>query len=170
MSGSGWVTIVVIWIIKIFFLYSSSVYSFHLFLIFSASIGSLLFLSFNVPIFGWNDPLIFPIFLKRSLVLPLLLFASISLYLSLKKAFLSFLAILWNSAFSWVCFSLLFFPQPFVKSPQTTTLPSCISFVEGMVLFVVSCTILQTSVHSSSGTLLTRSNPLNLFVTSTVYA
>ena len=29
------------------------------------------------------------------------------------------------------CFSLLFFPQLFVKSPQKTTLPSCISFSLG---------------------------------------
>ena len=32
-----------------------------------------------------------------------------------------------------------------------------------MVLVTASCTMLQTSVHSSSGTLSTRSNPLNLF-------
>ena len=49
-------------------LYSTSVYSFHLFLISSASIRSLLLLSFIVPIFGWNVPLMFPIFLKRSVV------------------------------------------------------------------------------------------------------
>ena len=42
-------------------------------------------------------------FLKRSLLFPILLFSSISLHCSLKKAFLSLLAILWNSAFSWVC-------------------------------------------------------------------
>ena len=35
-----------------------------------------------------------------------------------------------------------------------------------MVLFTASCTILWTSVHSSSGTLSTRSRPLNLFFTS----
>ena len=37
-----------------------------------------------------------------------------------------------------------------------------------MVLILAYCTILQTSVHSSLGTLSIRSNPLNLFVTSTV--
>ena len=81
-------------------------YSFHLFLISSASIRSWPFLSFIVPIFEWNIPLIFPIFLKRSLVFTLLLFSSISLHCSLKKTFLSLLAILWNSAFSWVYISL----------------------------------------------------------------
>ena len=38
------------------------------------------------------------IFLKRSLVFPILLVSSISLHWSLRKAFLSLLAILWNSA------------------------------------------------------------------------
>ena len=74
------------------------------------SIRSLPFLSSIVPILGWNVPLIFPIFLKRSLFLPFLVFSSISLHCSLKKAFLSHLGILWNSAFSWVYLSL----SPFI--------------------------------------------------------
>ena len=37
--------------------------------------------------------------LKRSLVFPILLFSAISLHWSLRKAFLSLLAILWNTAF-----------------------------------------------------------------------
>ena len=41
-------------------------------------------------------------------------------------------------------------------------------FFLGMVLIPVSCIMSQTSFHSSSGTLSSRSNPLNLFVTSTV--
>jgi len=45
------------------------------------------------------------IFLKRSLVFPILLFSSISLHWSLRKAFLSLLAILWNSAFKWIYLS-----------------------------------------------------------------
>ena len=52
------------------------------------------------------------------------------LYCSLKKAFLSLLAILCNSAFSWVSFPLslfllFFFPQIFVR-------PAC--FREGLIL------------------------------------
>jgi len=43
----------VIWVIK-FLLYSSSVYSCHLFLIYSASVRSIPFLSFIMPIFAWN--------------------------------------------------------------------------------------------------------------------
>ena len=42
-------------------------------------------------------------------------------------------------------------------------------FFLGMILVTTSCTMLWTSVHSFSGTLSTRSNPLNLFVTSTVW-
>ena len=38
----------------------------------------------------------------------------------------------------------------------------------GIALVTVSCTVLQISVHSSSGTLTTRSNPSNLFITATV--
>jgi len=53
---------------------------------------------------------LFLIFLKRSLVFPILLFFSISLHGSLRKAFLSLLAILWNSAFKWVYLS--FSPLP----------------------------------------------------------
>ena len=70
-------------------LYSSSVYSCHVFLISSASVISILFLSYIVPIFAWNVRLESLIFLKRSLVFPTLLFSSISLHWSLRKAFLS---------------------------------------------------------------------------------
>ena len=84
-------------------------------LISSASVNSIPFLSFIKPIFAWNVLLVSLIFLKRSLVFPFLLFSSISLHWSLKKAFLSLLAILWKSAFRWEYlsfspwFSLLFF-------------------------------------------------------------
>ena len=64
------------------------------------------------------------------------------------------------------CLSLPFFPQLFVRPPQITILPSCIFLSFGMLLVTASCTMIQTSVHSSSGTLSTRSNPLNLFITS----
>ena len=69
-------TIMIIWR---FFLYSSSVCSWHLLLISSASVRSTPFLSFIVPSFAWNIPLVSLIFLKRSLLFPILLFSSISL-------------------------------------------------------------------------------------------
>ena len=66
----------------------------------------------------------------------------------LRKAFLSLLAILWNSAFKWVylsfspCFLLLFFSQLFVRSPRTAILLFCISFSWGWSwsLSPVQCT------------------------------
>ena len=95
MSGSRWV-ITPLWLsgsLRSFF-YSSSIFSCLLFLRSSTSVRSIPFLSFIVPIFAWNVPLVSLIFLKRSLVFPILLFSSISLYASLRKAFLSLLAIL----------------------------------------------------------------------------
>ena len=95
------------------FLYSSSEYTFLLFLTSSAYVRSIPFLSFIVPIFRWNFPLVTLIFLKKSLVFPILLFSSIPLHWSLRKAFLSLLALLQNSAFWWVYLS--FSPLPLVS-------------------------------------------------------
>ena len=175
MSGSRWV-ITPLWLSGSWrsFLNSSSVYSCHLFLISSVSVRSISFLSFIVPIFAWHVPFISLIFLKRSLVFPILLFSSISLHWSLKKAFLSLRAILWNSAFTWVY--LFFSPLPFTsllfsaiwKASSDNHFAFLHFFFLGMVLIPASDTVSWTSVHSSSGTLSIRSNPLNLFVTSTV--
>ena len=111
MSGSRWV-ITPSWLSGSWrsSFYHSSVYSFHLFLISSASFSSIPFLSFIVLIFAWNVPLVSLVFLKRSLVFPILLFSSISLHWSLRKAFLSLLGILWNSAFKWVYLFLSLLP------------------------------------------------------------
>ena len=48
------------------------------------AVRSIPFLSFIVPLFAWNTPLVSLIFLKRSLVFPILLFSSISLHWSLR--------------------------------------------------------------------------------------
>ena len=147
----------VIWVIKIF-LYSSCVYSCHL-LISSASVRSTAFLSFIVPIFTWNVPLVSLIFLKRSLVLPILLFSSIFLQWLLRKAFLSLLAIFWNSAFKWVYLS--FSPLPFASFLFSAICKASLDnhfafshlFFLRVVLITASYTMSQTSVYSSSGTL-----------------
>ena len=118
------------------FLYNSSVYSCHLFLISCTSVRSLLFLSFIMPILTWNIPLIYQVFLTRCLVFPIL-FPSISLHCSFNKVFLS--SLLFSGTLCSVkyifpflpCLLLLFFPQLFVKPLQITTLPSCISFSLG---------------------------------------
>ena len=67
-----------------------------------------------------------------------------------------------------LCFSLLFFSQLFIRSPQTAIVVFLHFFSMEMVLIPVSCTMSRTSVHSSSGTLSIRSSPLNLFLTSIV--
>ena len=117
ISGCRWV-ITPLWLSGSLrsFLYSFSVYSCYLFLLSFASDRSILFLSFIVPIFPWIVPLICLIFLKRSLVFCILLFSSISLHWSLRKAFLSLLAILWNSAFRWVYLSFSTLPLASILS------------------------------------------------------
>ena len=99
------------------------------------------------------------IFLKRSLVFPILLFSSISLHWSLWKAFLSLLAILWSCAFKWEYLS--FSPLPLAsllfsaicKASSDSHFAFWHFFFFGIVLITASCTISRTSVHSSSGTL-----------------
>ena len=64
-------------------------------------------------------------------MLPFLLFSSICLHCSWKKAFLPLHAVFWDFAVSWVKLSLsplLSACLLFEKPPQTTTFPSCISF------------------------------------------
>ena len=135
MSGYRWVT-TPLWLSRLLrpFLYISSVYSYHLFLISSASVSSLSFLSFTVPIFAWNILLVSPIFLERS---PSLFHSIVRLYFfcifHLRRfyLFLLFSGILHSveCIFPFLFYLLyFFFPQLYVRSPQTTTLPSCISF------------------------------------------
>ena len=152
-------------------------YSCHLFLISSASVRSIPFLSFTEPIFAWNVPLVSLIFVKRSLVFPFLLFSSVSLHWSLRKASLSLLAILWNSAFKWVylSFSPLLFASLLFTAIGKASSDSHFAFLRfffvclfsffsfflaflhffflGMVLLPSSCIVSQTSVHSLSSTL-----------------
>ena len=125
-------------------------YYFHLFLISSVSARSLPFLSFIVPILGQSVPLISPIFLKRSLVFPLLFFSSSFMHCLLKKAFLSLHAVIWKPTFSWIYLSLspLLFPSllslAICKVSSDNYLAFLLSFFFGMVLFAASCTILWT--------------------------
>ena len=94
-----------------------------------------------------------------SIVLPILLFSSISLQWSLRKAFLSLLVILWNSQFRRKYLS--FTPLPFAsllfsdicKASSDNHVAFLHFFVLGMVLITASCIMLRTSVHTSSDTL-----------------
>ena len=129
MSGSRWV-IIPSWLIGLWrsFLYRSSVHSCHL-LISSASVRSIPFLSFIKPIIAWNVPLVSLIFLKRSVVFPILLFSSVSWHWSLRKAFFSLLAILWNSAFKWLYLSfspLLFASLLFTAICKASSMSFCL--------------------------------------------
>ena len=156
MSGSRWV-IIPSWLSGSWrsFLYSSSVYSCHLFLIPYASVRSIPFLSFIEPIFAWSVPLLSLIFSTRPLVFPILFFFSISLHWSLRKAFLScvlFFGTLHSHGYIFpflLCFSLLFFSQLFVRLPQPAILPFCISFSWewSCSLSPVQCLELPSIVH-----------------------
>ena len=94
---------------------------------------------------AWNVPLVSQLFLNRSLVFPILLFSSISLHYAIKKPFLLFLASLElciqmdiSFLYPFLFFCFPFFPfilpplsQLFVRPPQTSILPFCISFSWG---------------------------------------
>ena len=134
MSGSRWV-IIPSWLsgslrpFFFFFLYSSSVYSCHLFLISSTSVRSIPFLSFIVPIFSWNF-LVSLILLKKSCLshyIPLFL-----CIVHLRR--LSYLYLQFFELFIQRCI-FFFSPLPFVsllfsaicKASSDSILPFCIS-------------------------------------------
>ena len=87
---------------------------------------------------------------------------------SLKKALLSLLAVLWNSAFKWVYLSLSC--QPFAsllfadicKASSDNHFALLHFFFFGILVVSASFIMLWPSIHSSSGTLSTRSNLLSL--------
>ena len=120
MSGCRWVT-TPSWLSGSLrsILYSSSVYYCHLFWISSASVRSIPFLSFIMLILACSVLLRSPVFLKKSLVFLIQSFSSVSLHYSLKKAFLPLLAVLWSSAFSWVCLSFSLLPFTSLLSSAT---------------------------------------------------
>ena len=165
-------TVVIIWVVNIFFLYRSSVYSCHLFLIPSASVRSITFLFFIGPVclkcsLGISNFLedissfpfyCFPLFLctdcwGKLSYLSLLFFGT----LHSNRYIFSFL----------LCFSLPFFSQLFVRPPQTAILLFCITFSWGWSwsLSPVQCHKSLSIVHQA---LSIRSSPLNLFLTSAV--
>ena len=155
-------------------LYSSSVYSCHLFLISSESVRFISFLSFIAPIFAWNVPLVSLIFVKRSLSFPFYcfrLFLCIDHWGRLSYRSLLFFGTLHSDAYIFpflLCFTSLLFIA-ICNTSSDSHFAFLHFFFLGMVLIPVSYTMSLTSVHSSSGTLSIRSSPLNLFVTSTVH-
>ena len=130
---------------------------------------SITLLSFTEPIFAWNVPLVSLIFLKRSLVFPILLFSSISLHFSWGR--LSYLSLLFFGTLHsngyifpfFLCLLLLFFSAICkVSLDLTNHFVFLHFFFLGIILIMASCTILWTSVHSSSGILFTKSSSLPL--------
>ena len=115
-------------------------------------------------------------YLKGSLVFPILLFSCffaliaqerflISPCYSLEPCIQMGISFLVSFAF---CFSSFTAICKASSDSHFAFLHFCISFFLWMVLVPISCTVSQTSIHSSSGTLSIRSNFLNLFLTSTV--
>ena len=110
---------------------------------------SITLLSFTVPIFAWKVPLVSPIFLKRYLVFPILLFSSISLYWSWGR--LSYLSLLFfrtlhsNGTLLSKCILLLFF-SAICKVSLKIILSFCISFFLWVVLITASSTMSGISV------------------------
>ena len=173
MSGSRWV-ITLLWLSGSWrsFLYCSSVYFYHLFLVPSTSVRFIPFLSFIVPSlhemfhwhlsFSWRDlqsvpAYCFPLFLcidhwGRLSYLSLLFFKT----LHLDGNIFPFL----------LCLSLLF--AAICKASSDNHFAFLHFFFLGIVLIAASYTMSWTSVHSSSGTFSIRSIPMNLFVISTV--
>ena len=167
VSGSRWV-IRLSWLpgsLRSFL--HSSVYSCQLFLVFSASLKSI------VHIFAWNVPLVSLLFLRKSPVFPVLLFSSVSLHFHWGRlSYLSLLVfgILLSEEYIFpflLCHSLLFFSQLMYDLLRQ---PFCLFpfLFLGESLHHSLLNNVTNFIHSSSGTLSIKSNPLNLFVTSSV--
>ena len=167
MSGSRWV-ITPLWLSGSWrsFLCNSSVYSCHLFFISSTSVLYCAYLckKCSLDISNFLEEISSP---SHSIVF-FYFFALIT-----EEDFLISPCYLWNSAFKlvYLSFSTLPFASLFFtaiyKASSVSHFALFISF-SWVVLIPASCTTSWTSVLSSSGTLSIRSNPLNLFVTSTV--
>ena len=123
-------------------MYSSFVYSCQLFLISFASVRSIPLLSFIVPIFAWNLPLVSLISWRDLQFFPFYCFPLFLCFDHLGK--LSYLALLFfrpfhsdGYIFLFLLCLLLFFSQLFVRPPQTTIWSFFIFFLQ-MVLTVMA--------------------------------
>ena len=167
MSGSRWV-ITPLWLSWSWRSFSySSVYSCHLFLIFSASVlyqahlcmkCSLGISNFLEEISSLSHSVDFLYFFALITEEGFLISYCYSLELCIQMLYLSSSPLLFAS--------LLFIA---ICKPSPDSHCAFLHFFSmGMVLIPVCCTVSRTSFHSSSGTLSIRSRPLNVFLTSTV--
>ena len=158
----------VIWVIKTFFLYSSSMCSCHLFTS-STSVGSLPF----CPLFAYLCviySLCVSSFIEEISCLSQYFFPSILCFVHLRR--LSYLSLRFSGTIHSFEYIIPFSPLPFTslflsaicKTSSDNYFAFLHFFLFGMILVTAFCTMLQTSIHSSSGTLCTRSElSLNLF-------
>ena len=140
------------------FLYRSSVYPCHLFLISSISVKSIQLSVLYCSHLCMKCSLVISNFFEE---ISSNSHSTVFLYLhwSRRKAFLYLLAIFWDSAFKWVYLSFsplpldsLLFSAIRKASPDNRSAFWHFFFL-GMVLITASCTMSWNSVHSSSGTL-----------------
>ena len=168
MFGSRWV-ITPLWLSGSWrsFLYSSSVYSCHLFLISPTSVRSIPCLSFIESIFAWNVTLVSLIFLRSRSLSHSIVFLYFFALITEEGFLISLLVTLWNSAFKWVYLSFSplllasFLFSAICKPSSSSRFAFLHLFFLGMVLLPVSCAMSRTSVHSSSGTLSIGFSPLS---------
>jgi len=158
MSGSRWVTIPSWFSGSLRSFLCSSLCSCHLFLISSEIISQVLTISVLYPVHScMKCSLGISSFLEEISNLSHSLFSSICLHCPFEKAFLSLLALLWNSAFTWVYLSLSPLPFPSLlfssicKASSDNHFAFLYYFFFGMVLITASYTMLWSSVHSPSG-------------------
>ena len=148
MSGSRWLNIPS-WLSRSLrhFLYSSSVYSCHLFLNSCFPVRPLFFLSFIIFTFICYFPLVSLIFLKRSLVFTILLFPLFLCIVHLRM--LSYLSLLFSGPLHLIGYifpfrlflSLLF--SATCKAPSDNHFAFLHFFSLGMVLVTASCICYQ---------------------------
>ena len=119
-------------------------YSCHLFLISSASVRSIPFLSCIEPIFAWNVHWVSLIFLKRSLVFPILffpLFLCTDRWGRLSYLCLLFLGTLHSNGYIFpflLCLSMILFYSQLCKASSDNHLAFLHLFFLGMVLTTAS--------------------------------
>ena len=158
MSDSRWViTPLILWVMKIFFV--------QFFCVFLPPLNIFCFCyTHNISVLYWvhlcmKCSLGISNFLEEISSLSHSIVPSIFLHWSLRKVFLSLLAILWNSAFKWVYlfFSPLLFASllftAICKASSDSHAAFLLFFFLGMVLIPVSCTMSWASAYSSSVTL-----------------
>ena len=170
MSGSGWLTTPSqSYGSSGSFLYTSSVCSFYLFLISSASTKSLPFMVLYCAHLWQKCSLDISYFPEEisSLSCSVVFFQFYTLIIDeglVSQCCSLEICVFFGYIFPFLsCFSFLFFLQLFVRSPQKPLCLLAFLFLRDDFVHCLLYNIMDFPVHSSSGTLFTSSNHLNLF-------